>query len=111
MTAFLIADMIVSVTDSGPGITVEELPKIFDRFHKGQTSGGSGLGLTIARNLIQAHGGEIRADNIPGNGASFHRRSTPAVCFTSAEGGYRRYHRLGRLFPRGPEPRNGLAEH
>jgi signal transduction histidine kinase len=59
----------VSVTDSGPGISPQDLPKIFDRFYKGATSRGSGLGLTIARNLVHAHGGDIRADNLPGNGA------------------------------------------
>ena len=61
--------VVVSVSDSGPGISPQDLPKIFDRFYKGATSRGSGLGLTIARDLIQAHGGDIRAENIPGNGA------------------------------------------
>jgi signal transduction histidine kinase len=61
--------MVVSVTDSGPGISPEDLPKIFDRFYKGATSQGSGLGLTIARSLIHGHGGEIHAENIPSNGA------------------------------------------
>jgi two-component system sensor histidine kinase BaeS len=61
--------MVVSVTDSGPGISPQDLAKIFDRFYKGATSRGSGLGLTIARSLINGHGGEIRAENIPGNGA------------------------------------------
>jgi two-component system OmpR family sensor kinase/two-component system sensor histidine kinase BaeS len=59
----------VSVTDSGPGIAPQDLPKIFDRFYKGATSRGSGLGLTIARDLIHGHGGAIRAENVPGNGA------------------------------------------
>jgi signal transduction histidine kinase len=63
------ARMVVSVTDSGPGIPPEDLPRIFDRFYKGATSRGSGLGLTIARNLIHGHGGEIRAENIPPTGA------------------------------------------
>jgi two-component system OmpR family sensor kinase/two-component system sensor histidine kinase BaeS len=62
--------MAVSVTDSGPGIPPDDLPKIFDRFYRGATSRGSGLGLTIARNLVHGHGGEIRAENIPGNGAT-----------------------------------------
>ncbi len=62
--------MVVSVTDSGPGISPEDLPKIFDRFYKGETSRGSGLGLTIARGLIQGHGGEIHAENVPSHGAS-----------------------------------------
>jgi signal transduction histidine kinase len=63
--------IVVSVADSGPGISPQDLPKIFDRFYKGATSRGSGLGLTIARNLIHGHGGEIRAENIPRNGAMF----------------------------------------
>jgi signal transduction histidine kinase len=60
----------VRVTDTGPGISPEELPKIFDRFHKGRASTGSGLGLTIARNLVVAHGGEIRAESQLGQGTT-----------------------------------------
>ncbi len=58
----------VSVLDTGSGIPPEELPRIFDRFYKGASSRGSGLGLTIARNLVLAHGGEITADSEPGRG-------------------------------------------
>jgi len=53
----------VCISDTGSGISPEILPKIFDRFYKGHGSRGSGLGLTIARNLVVAHGGEIRADS------------------------------------------------
>jgi len=60
----------VSVADTGAGISPEELPRIFDRFYKGRTSRGSGLGLTIARNLIAAHGGAIRADSASGRGTT-----------------------------------------
>ncbi len=60
----------VSVADSGPGIAESELPRIFDRFYKGAGSTGSGLGLTIARNLIEAHGGTIRAESRPGAGTT-----------------------------------------
>jgi two-component system OmpR family sensor kinase/two-component system sensor histidine kinase BaeS len=60
----------VSVTDTGPGIAPEELPKIFERFYKGRSSRGSGLGLTIARNLVAAHGGTIGAASPPGRGAT-----------------------------------------
>jgi signal transduction histidine kinase len=59
----------VSVSDTGPGIRAEDLPHVFDRFYKSDGSGGSGLGLTIARSLVAAHGGEIRAENRPGSGA------------------------------------------
>jgi signal transduction histidine kinase len=56
------------VADTGAGISPEALPHIFDRFWKSADSGGSGLGLAIARGLIEAHGGQIRADSIPGRG-------------------------------------------
>jgi signal transduction histidine kinase len=60
----------VRVTDTGTGMTPEELSRIFDRFYKGRASSGSGLGLTIARRLVIAHGGEIRAESRPGHGTS-----------------------------------------
>jgi signal transduction histidine kinase len=58
------------VVDEGAGISQEELPRIFDRFYKGSTSSGSGLGLTIARSLVEAHGGTIRAESRPGSGTT-----------------------------------------
>ena len=58
------------ITDTGAGISPEELPRIFDRFYKGRASRGSGLGLTIARNLVLAHGGEIRAESRVGEGTA-----------------------------------------
>ena len=60
----------VAVGDTGTGIAAEDLPKIFERFYKGKASRGSGLGLTIARNLVVAHGGSIRAESEPGAGAT-----------------------------------------
>jgi two-component system, OmpR family, sensor histidine kinase BaeS len=60
----------VTVSDSGSGIAADDLPKIFDRFYKGRGSSGSGLGLTISKNLVEAHGGEIRAESTPGRGTS-----------------------------------------
>jgi two-component system OmpR family sensor kinase/two-component system sensor histidine kinase BaeS len=62
--------VVVTVADTGSGVPADELPKIFDRFYKGGGSSGSGLGLTIARNLIVAHGGEIRADSGQGKGTT-----------------------------------------
>jgi two-component system sensor histidine kinase BaeS len=62
--------MAITVADSGSGITAEELPRIFDRFYKGRASTGSGLGLTISKNLVEAHGGEIRAESRPGSGTA-----------------------------------------
>jgi two-component system OmpR family sensor kinase/two-component system sensor histidine kinase BaeS len=62
--------VVMAVTDTGKGIAPEDVPKIFDRFYKGRTSHGSGLGLTIARNLVTAHGGTISADSRPGQGTT-----------------------------------------
>lgn len=66
----------VAVTDSGKGIPPEALTRVFDRFYRADTSrqirtGGSGLGLTIVRAIIEAHGGTIRAENAPQGGARF----------------------------------------
>ena len=64
------AAAILTVRDTGMGIGPEELPRIFDRFYKGEGSGGSGLGLTIARNLVLAHGGEISGEGATGTGTT-----------------------------------------
>src|SRR5215471_3203927 len=64
------AAILVQVHDTGSGMTQEEVERAFDRFQKGPGSRGSGLGLTIARNLVLAHGGEIRAVSQPGSGAT-----------------------------------------
>ena len=53
--------VIVSVKDTGAGIPPADLPHIFERFYKASDSRGSGLGLTIAKDLVAAHGGEIWA--------------------------------------------------
>jgi signal transduction histidine kinase len=60
----------VSVSDTGAGIPPDDLPHIFDRFYKSVDSRGTGLGLTIARNLILAHGGEISASSDAGKGTT-----------------------------------------
>jgi signal transduction histidine kinase len=60
----------VRVQDTGSGIPPDRLPKVFDRFAKGVDSTGSGLGLTIARNLVLAHGGEITAESQLGRGTT-----------------------------------------
>jgi two-component system OmpR family sensor kinase/two-component system sensor histidine kinase BaeS len=63
----------VSVSDNGPGIAPEALPRIFDRFWQGDRAraGSSGLGLAIARELVRAHGGQIWAESASGQGATF----------------------------------------
>ena len=62
--------VVASVSDQGPGIAADDLPRIFDRFYKGAGSNGSGLGLTIARNLAEAHGGTVSASNRLGGGTT-----------------------------------------
>jgi signal transduction histidine kinase len=63
----------VEVHDTGDGIPNDDLPYVFDRFYRGEKSrsratGGAGLGLAIVKGLVEAHGGEIRAQSEPGQG-------------------------------------------
>ena len=59
---------VISVADSGPGISSVDLPHIFDRFYKANDSHGMGLGLSISKYIVEAHGGEIKASSEAGNG-------------------------------------------
>ena len=66
----------ISVADTGEGIPAKELPNIFERFYRvdksrARATGGSGLGLTIARRLVEAHGGSIEVQSEPGKGSRF----------------------------------------
>jgi signal transduction histidine kinase len=67
-------EVVITVADSGPGIPPEHLPHIFDRFYQvpGQTGDerGNGLGLSIAKGLVEAHHGKIGITSQPGNGTS-----------------------------------------
>jgi signal transduction histidine kinase len=72
------AGVAVSVADTGPGIDARDLPHVFDRFVKSADSGGAGLGLAIARSLVEAHGGRITAASTPGQGTVM-RFVLPAV--------------------------------
>lgn len=66
--------LILSVSDQGPGIPRDQVGRIFERFFKldrARSSGGTGLGLSIARHLVQAHGGEIWVESAVGEGSKF----------------------------------------
>jgi len=60
--------VLLSVEDTGPGISPEDLPHVFDRFYRSGDSGGMGLGLSIAKYIVEAHGGEIRVESEVGQG-------------------------------------------
>jgi signal transduction histidine kinase len=67
------SEVIITVKDNGSGIPADELPYIFDRFHRGDKSrhsdnGESGLGLAIVKALVESHGGRVWAESKPGEG-------------------------------------------
>jgi signal transduction histidine kinase/CheY-like chemotaxis protein len=66
----------LKVSDTGIGVAAEELPRLFERFHRiegaqGRTFEGSGIGLALVQELVKLHGGTIAADSMPGVGTSF----------------------------------------
>jgi signal transduction histidine kinase len=69
-------DTRITVGDTGEGIPLEDLPYVFERFYRvdpsrSRSTGGVGLGLTIAKQLVEAHGGAIRVERAPGQGSRF----------------------------------------
>jgi signal transduction histidine kinase len=65
--------VVVAVSDSGPGLTPEQLTQVFDRYWQASDTAreGTGLGLYIARGIVEAHGGRIWAESAAGSGATF----------------------------------------
>ena len=68
--------LVISVADTGPGISKEDLPRIFERFYRSdksrsRDSEGTGLGLAIAREVAELHGGSITAESPESGGATF----------------------------------------
>jgi two-component system phosphate regulon sensor histidine kinase PhoR len=66
----------VAVTDDGPGIPAESLNRVFERFYRvdrgrSREQVGTGLGLAIVKHIVQSHGGEVRAESLVGEGATF----------------------------------------
>jgi two-component system phosphate regulon sensor histidine kinase PhoR len=73
--------VVISVEDSGVGIRLGDLPRIFERFYKAdraRSGGGTGLGLAIARHIVQGHGGRIWVESVEGQGSKFYF-SLPAL--------------------------------
>ena len=67
-------EVLITVRDTGSGIPAEQLPRIFERYYtrkRGANKSGSGLGLSIARGIVEAHGGRIWVESVVGEGTSF----------------------------------------
>jgi two-component system, OmpR family, sensor histidine kinase KdpD len=66
-------DLVIRVRDEGPGLPLDSLQKVFEKFYRvpGTKAGGTGLGLFIAKSLVEAHGGTIEAQNASAGGAEF----------------------------------------
>jgi len=68
------AEAVLQVSDTGPGIPADDLPRVFDRFWRGRGAAhvsGGGIGLAVAAELARAHGGVLAASSEPGHGAQF----------------------------------------
>ena len=70
-------DLLVSVADTGQGIPAQDLPYIFERFYRvdrsrARSTGGAGIGLTIVKQLVEAHGGRVWVESETGKGSKFY---------------------------------------
>jgi two-component system sensor histidine kinase KdpD len=66
-------NLTIEVADRGPGLPAGDVEKVFEKFYRVDraAAGGAGLGLAICRGIVQAHGGRIWAQNLPGGGVAF----------------------------------------
>ena len=69
-------EIVISVSDQGPGVPREHLPRLFERFYRvdkarSRDLGGTGLGLAIVKHIAQAHGGRVSVDSVVGQGSTF----------------------------------------
>ena len=69
-------DAVLEVADTGIGISVEDVPHVFTRFWRGEKSrsratGVAGIGLSIVKELVRAHGGHVSVESVPGGGSVF----------------------------------------
>jgi signal transduction histidine kinase/CheY-like chemotaxis protein len=67
------SELAFHVSDNGPGLKVEDLNRVFEKYWTGEVSGcsGTGLGLFICKTIVEAHGGHIRVENLPQGGSHF----------------------------------------
>jgi signal transduction histidine kinase len=67
----------LAVIDHGRGVSAEEIPQLFARFHTGKPGGGHGVGLALSRLIMRSHGGDLVHEPTPGGGATFILRFPP----------------------------------
>lgn len=81
-------NLVISVSDRGPGIAMDSAERLFEKFYRadGHKTGGLGLGLSIARGFVEAHGGKLTVENRDGGGARFTIRLPVRVTEASALG-------------------------
>jgi two-component system phosphate regulon sensor histidine kinase PhoR len=68
--------VVIKVSDTGPGIPPEHLPRLFERFYtvdqaRSRSLGGTGLGLAIVKHIVQSHRGRVSVESTPGKGSTF----------------------------------------